>query len=125
MIWHWQSHFSGGRAGFTDGENSRNFAEILRDQGEVPEVSAFGLQQDPFASFIRDFNWINRICNEGPLKTFCYRRLTFLQTHFQLHVLLNEQLESAEQRSVPHRDFYNIRKVDTHIHGKIGGRGIP
>nr|CAD2174192.1 unnamed protein product [Meloidogyne enterolobii] len=66
--------------------------------------------------YLKDFNWLNRICNEGPLKTFCYRRLTFLQTHFQLHVLLNEQLESAEQRSVPHRDFYNIRKVDTHIH---------
>uniref|UniRef100_A0A915P8G7 Spindle pole body component n=1 Tax=Meloidogyne floridensis TaxID=298350 RepID=A0A915P8G7_9BILA len=69
--------------------------------------------------YLKDFNWLNRICNEGPLKTFCYRRLTFLQTHFQLHVLLNEQLESAEQRSVPHRDFYNIRKVDTHIHGLL------
>jgi len=33
-----------------------------------------------------------------------------------MHVLLNEIRELHEQRSVPHRDFYNIRKVDTHIH---------
>lgn len=49
-------------------------------------------------------------------KSFCYRRLTFLQTKFQLHVLMNELRELHEQKSVPHRDFYNIRKVDTHIH---------
>jgi AMP deaminase len=45
---------------------------------------------------------------DGPLKSFSYRRLSFLHFHFQLHVLMNELLESAEQRSVPHRDFYNM-----------------
>jgi AMP deaminase len=30
--------------------------------------------------------------------------------------LLNEIKELSEQKSVPHRDFYNVRKVDTHIH---------
>lgn len=33
-----------------------------------------------------------------------------------MHVLLNEVRELHEQKSVPHRDFYNIRKVDNHIH---------
>ena len=28
----------------------------------------------------------------------------------------HEQEEAAEQRAVPHRDFYNVRKVDTHVH---------
>ena len=28
----------------------------------------------------------------------------------------NGHHESAEQRACPHRDFYNIRKVDTHVH---------
>ena len=27
-----------------------------------------------------------------------------------------EAAETAEQRAVPHRDFYNVRKVDTHVH---------
>ena len=52
------------------------------------------------------------------------------QTRYQLHNLLNEIRELAEQKSVSHRDFYNVRKVrkvvweldtfptqvDTHIH---------
>lgn len=39
-----------------------------------------------------------------------------MYSKFQLHVLLNELRELASQKAVPHRDFYNIRKVDTHIH---------
>uniref|UniRef100_A0A8D0CJ90 AMP deaminase n=1 Tax=Scleropages formosus TaxID=113540 RepID=A0A8D0CJ90_SCLFO len=49
-------------------------------------------------------------------KSFCYRRLQYLSSKFQMHILLNEMKELAAQRKVPHRDFYNIRKVDTHIH---------
>ena len=47
----------------------------------------------------------------GPLKSFCYRRLSYLTNKFQLHVLLNELRELAAQKAVPHRDFYNVRKV--------------
>jgi hypothetical protein len=28
----------------------------------------------------------------------------------------HELAETTEQRAVRHRDFYNIRKVDTHVH---------
>ena len=35
---------------------------------------------------------------------------------FELHTLLNDIHESASQKEVPHRDFYNVRKVDTHVH---------
>ncbi|KFR16680.1 AMP deaminase 2, partial [Opisthocomus hoazin] len=49
-------------------------------------------------------------------KSFCYRRLQYLSSKFQMHVLLNEMKELPAQKKVPHRDFYNIRKVDTHIH---------
>lgn len=31
-------------------------------------------------------------------------------------MLLNELRELAAQKAVAHRDFYNVRKVDTHIH---------
>jgi AMP deaminase len=30
--------------------------------------------------------------------------------------MLNEVKEISQQKAVPHRDFYNVRKVDTHIH---------
>jgi len=44
-------------------------------------------------------------------KSFCYRRLNYLSSKYQLHVLLNELRESVSQKAVPHRDFYNVRKV--------------
>ena len=49
-------------------------------------------------------------------KSYCYRRLSLLQNKFQLHVLMNELRELNEQKVTSHKDFYNIRKVDTHIH---------
>lgn len=46
-------------------------------------------------------------------KSFCYRRLQYLSSKFQMHILLNEMKELAAQKKVPHRDFYNIRKVNS------------
>ena len=45
-----------------------------------------------------------------------YHRLIYLSSKFHLHLLFNELKELAAQKVVPHRDFYNVRKVDTHIH---------
>lgn len=66
--------------------------------------------------FIKDMQTMCAMIADGPLKSFCYRRLSYLYSKYQLHVLLNELRELASQKAVPHRDFYNIRKVDTHIH---------
>jgi len=46
----------------------------------------------------------------------CFRRLTLLSERFELFLILNEESERIEQIGVPHRDFYNVRKVDTHVH---------
>ncbi|KAJ8445420.1 hypothetical protein Cgig2_031233 [Carnegiea gigantea] len=35
---------------------------------------------------------------------------------FRLYLLVNADREFLAQKGAPHRDFYNIRKVDTHIH---------
>lgn len=66
--------------------------------------------------YFTDLAFFARMLGEGPLKTFCYKRLQFLQGKFQMHLQLNETRELAESKNVPHRDFYNCRKVDTHIH---------
>uniref|UniRef100_A0A8C2Z3W9 AMP deaminase n=1 Tax=Cyclopterus lumpus TaxID=8103 RepID=A0A8C2Z3W9_CYCLU len=66
--------------------------------------------------YIADMNVMMALIINGPVKSFCYRRLQYLSSKFQMHILLNEMKELAEQKKVPHRDFYNIRKVDTHIH---------
>ncbi|KAG8589164.1 hypothetical protein GDO81_006284 [Engystomops pustulosus] len=68
------------------------------------------------SEFVADMNVLMALIINGPIKSFCYRRLQYLSSRFQMHVLLNEMKELAAQKKVPHRDFYNIRKVDTHIH---------
>lgn len=69
-----------------------------------------------FTQFISDKLKMCHLMRNGPLKSFCFRRLSYLSNKFQLHVHLNELRELQQQKQVKHRDFYNVRKVDTHIH---------
>ncbi|PGH11820.1 AMP deaminase [Polytolypa hystricis UAMH7299] len=66
--------------------------------------------------FYMDLDAIVDISTDGPIKTFAFKRLSYLEGKFQLHALLNEYQEIADSKRVPHRDFYNVRKVDTHVH---------
>ncbi|KAJ0393237.1 hypothetical protein P43SY_004491 [Pythium insidiosum] len=66
--------------------------------------------------FYDDYFEVKRIVNSGPVKTVSFKRLQLLEARFNLHTLLNSDRELLAQKAVPHRDFYNIRKVDTHIH---------
>ncbi|XP_004509928.1 probable AMP deaminase [Cicer arietinum] len=66
--------------------------------------------------FFTDMDYILRVMSIGNARSACYHRLRFLEEKFRLHLLLNADREFVAQKSAPHRDFYNIRKVDTHIH---------
>ncbi|KAA8916376.1 hypothetical protein TRICI_001485 [Trichomonascus ciferrii] len=66
--------------------------------------------------FYMDLNEIIAISSEGPSKSFAFRRLEYLEAKWNLYSLLNEYHEISESKKTPHRDFYNVRKVDTHIH---------
>ncbi|KAM9377930.1 AMP deaminase 3-like [Pholidichthys leucotaenia] len=86
--------------------------------------SAEALKQDQhhslpypdFETFAIDLSYVLAMIADGPTKTYCHRRLNFLDSKFYLHEMLNEMAELKELKRVPHRDFYNVRKVDTHIH---------
>mmetsp|Transcript_33130 Transcript_33130/g.95239 ORF Transcript_33130/g.95239 Transcript_33130/m.95239 type:complete len:709 (+) Transcript_33130:3-2129(+) len=66
--------------------------------------------------FYKDMADFYAIRTDGSVCTFCFQRLRLLQTKFELYMMANFDLEMQEQMSVSHRDFYNVRKVDTHIH---------
>ncbi|CAK7225055.1 AMP deaminase [Sporothrix bragantina] len=66
--------------------------------------------------FYMDLEPILSVSADGPSKSFAYRRLQYLEGKFGLYTLLNEYQETADTKRVPHRDFYNVRKVDTHVH---------
>ncbi|GAA5949188.1 hypothetical protein JCM21900_000853 [Sporobolomyces salmonicolor] len=70
----------------------------------------------PIAEYFRDLETVLAVAADGPAKSFAWRRLKYLEGKFQSYVLLHEFEEQAEMRSTPHRDFYNVRKVDTHVH---------
>ncbi|KAI9039734.1 AMP deaminase [Aspergillus affinis] len=66
--------------------------------------------------FYMDLDAIIDVSSDGPAKSFAFKRLSYLEGKFQLYTLLNEYQEIADSKKVPHRDFYNVRKVDTHVH---------
>ncbi|KAF8627482.1 hypothetical protein AX17_006294 [Amanita inopinata Kibby_2008] len=63
-----------------------------------------------------DLDYVLGVISDGPAKSYAYRRLKYLASKFTMYTLLNEFQELADMKSVPHRDFYNLRKVDTHVH---------
>ncbi|XP_073017539.1 AMP deaminase-like isoform X2 [Primulina eburnea] len=67
-------------------------------------------------TFFTDLHHILKIIAAGNIRTLCHHRLVLLEQKFNLHLMLNADREFLAQKSAPHRDFYNVRKVDTHVH---------
>ncbi|BFZ14415.1 hypothetical protein BsWGS_17454 [Bradybaena similaris] len=93
---------------------------VYPDQESADNNKPFDWPHPHVEEFINDQNMMFALISDGPLKSFSYRRLCYLSHKYQLHVILNELKESAAQRDVPHRDFYNVHKVDTHVHASSG-----
>ncbi|KAF3898853.1 Adenosine monophosphate deaminase [Trichophyton interdigitale] len=74
------------------------------------------IQIPSIRDFYMDLDGVLDVSTDGPVKSFAFKRLSYLEGKFQLHTLLNEYQELADSKKVPHRDFYNVRKVDTHVH---------
>ncbi|XP_062160523.1 AMP deaminase-like [Alnus glutinosa] len=66
--------------------------------------------------FFTDMHHLLKVMSLGNVRSACHHRLRFLEEKFRLHLLLSADKEFLDQKSAPHRDFYNIRKVDTHVH---------
>ncbi|KAI9255489.1 hypothetical protein BY458DRAFT_535519 [Sporodiniella umbellata] len=101
---------------------------------EIPKAHDYDFEMGPHGYFIvtdnkepvhtvaspkqyyEDLEHLLAIISDGPAKSFAFRRLRYLDSKWQMYILLNEFQELADSKRVPHRDFYNVRKVDTHIH---------
>jgi AMP deaminase len=89
---------------------------------QVFDSEASADQQTPIVripslrDFYMDLDAVVDVSTDGPAKSFAFKRLSYLEGKFQLYTLLNEYQEMADSKKVPHRDFYNVRKVDTHVH---------
>lgn len=94
----------------------RGIVHIYKDQQSMDDNKPIEFKYPQVREFIEDVKYMCYMITDGPLKSFCYRRLCYLSSKYQLYALLNEMKELGAQKSVSHRDFYNIRKVDTHVH---------
>ncbi|KAF8606843.1 AMP deaminase [Ceratobasidium sp. AG-I] len=96
---------------------------------EMDEKGVFQVYQDATApdrkplfnvptikDFFVDLDVVLSVVTDGPAKSYAFRRLKYLLSKWQMYSLLNEYQELADMKRVPHRDFYNLRKVDTHVH---------
>ncbi|XP_072242501.1 AMP deaminase 3b isoform X2 [Leuresthes tenuis] len=89
---------------------------VYEDADALKQQQPLSLPYPDLETFAIDLSHVLAMIADGPTKTYCHRRLNFLASKFYLHEMLNEMAELKELKGVPHRDFYNVRKVDTHIH---------
>jgi AMP deaminase len=86
------------------------------ETSKMAEIDSPIVDVPKIRDYFMDLEAISNISSDGPSKSFAFRRLQYLEGKFNLYVLLNEYQEIADTKRVPHRDFYNVRKVDTHVH---------
>uniref|UniRef100_A0A8C6P0I4 AMP deaminase n=1 Tax=Nothobranchius furzeri TaxID=105023 RepID=A0A8C6P0I4_NOTFU len=94
---------------------------VYNDAAAADQHQPKDLPHPDYNTFIDDMNFLIALIAQGPTivcqnKTYTHRRLKFLMSKFNVHEMLNEMEEMKELKVNPHRDFYNCRKVDTHIH---------
>eukprot|EP00919_Chromeraceae_sp_WS-2016_P073951 GHVR01174923.1.p1 GENE.GHVR01174923.1~~GHVR01174923.1.p1 ORF type:complete len:802 (+),score=146.57 GHVR01174923.1:414-2819(+) len=66
--------------------------------------------------FVNDLRTLMSAAQNPVVKTFSFKRVKFLQDKFSMHIMFNSVGEIEDGKDNRHRDFYNVRKVDTHIH---------
>ncbi|KAA1469716.1 AMP deaminase [Dentipellis sp. KUC8613] len=88
--------------------------QVYADAAAEDRTPAFEVPS--IREYFIDLEFVLSVISDGPAKSFAFRRLQYLSSKFTMHTLLNEFQEMADMKRVPHRDFYNVRKVDTHVH---------
>lgn len=91
--------------------NAEDVMEVIDKETGKPITTAPTLRD-----YYTDLNKIAKIASDGPIKSFAFKRLDYLETKWNMYYLLYDFEETKQSKRNPHRDFYNVRKVDTHIH---------
>ena len=94
-----------------DLSSTAKFDKNLSDEVKERVVETQLYSYVSFEEFVSDFEYLRRIISTGPIKSYSFKRLKLLEARFKLHILLNDTRELEATKSVPHRDFYNVRKV--------------
>ncbi|KAJ1957165.1 AMP deaminase [Linderina pennispora] len=82
-----------------------------KDEGQEPFTKVPSIKE-----YYMDLDYVLDTISDGPIKTWAFHRLQYLDARWRLYMLLNEREETMQSKMVPHRDLYNVCKVDGHIH---------
>ncbi|KAF8799362.1 AMP deaminase [Phlegmacium glaucopus] len=106
----------GEHPGWSFGIDVKGVFQVFDDteDNEKDKKPAFDIPD--IREYFLDLELVLGVISDGPTKSFAFRRLKYLTSKFTMYSLLNEFQELADMKRVPHRDFYNVRKVDTHVH---------
>ncbi|KAF7348221.1 A-deaminase domain-containing protein [Mycena sanguinolenta] len=134
--WHWRDD----AVVSSDGSRSYQTSEFRMEECAIPGAHPFTFEIDDkgviqvydpevkdekkapvyaipdVREYFMDLDYVLGVISDGPTKSFAFRRLKYLASKFTMYSLLNEFQELSDMKQVPHRDFYNVRKVDTHVH---------
>lgn len=103
--------------GMDDAGVCQVYAPRETEEGDEELVARKPMFKIPtIGEYFKDLDYLLSVISDGPSKSFAWRRLKYLDGKWNLYILLNEYQELADMKRVPHRDFYNVRKVDTHVH---------
>mmetsp|Transcript_14246 Transcript_14246/g.36439 ORF Transcript_14246/g.36439 Transcript_14246/m.36439 type:complete len:1280 (+) Transcript_14246:43-3882(+) len=69
-----------------------------------------------WSEFLNDMNELGRVSTEGTVCTFSYHQMKLLDIKYRFHQLMNSPSENRACK-LSSCDFYNIFKVDVHVHG--------
>ncbi|KAI9321520.1 hypothetical protein BX666DRAFT_2017455 [Dichotomocladium elegans] len=100
---------------YTFGVGHEGFYEVYQTEDDKKNKKAIH-PMPTRKEYFQDMDYVLNAISDGPTKSFAFRRLRYLDSKWQTYILLNEFEELADSKRVPHRDFYNVRKVDTHVH---------
>ena len=95
---------------------SRRVARRLRSTSTGAADASEIVVTVSLAEFVRDMRTLMRTLENGPVNSLCNDRMKMLEARFELYHLQMKEVEDQRLKSVPHRDFFNVRKVDTHVH---------
>lgn len=84
----------------------------VREAGELVPLVKLPTLRDYYI----DLEKLCTISGDGPNKSFAFKRLEYLEAKWNLYLLVHDYQETSALKQNPHRDFYNVRKVDTHVH---------
>ena len=85
---HWDAKFLPDLGYFLQIE--KGVFRVYKSWEDLARARPLDLEYPRLDVFIRDLQKMCTMIADGPLKTFCYKRLTYLSSKFQIHGLLNE-----------------------------------